>query len=52
MHFTAAVPVVEVRGLRKAYDGRVVVDDLTLTVHAGEVVGLIGANGAGKTTLM
>jgi ABC-2 type transport system ATP-binding protein len=42
--------VVTVRGLRKAYGERVVVDDLDLDVHAGEVVGLIGANGAGKTT--
>jgi ABC-2 type transport system ATP-binding protein len=42
--------VVTVRGLHKAYDGRVVVDDLDLDVAAGEIVGLIGANGAGKTT--
>ena len=39
-----------VRGLRKAYGGRVVVDGLDLDVPAGEIVGLIGANGAGKTT--
>ena len=38
------------RGLRKAYGNRVVVDDLDLDVPAGEIVGLIGANGAGKTT--
>ena len=38
------------RGLRKAYGGRVVVDGLDLDVPAGEIVGLIGANGAGKTT--
>lgn len=42
--------VVTVRGLRKAYGGRVVVDDLDLDVRAGQVLGLIGANGAGKTT--
>ncbi len=42
--------VVTVRGLRKAYGGRVVVADLDLDVHAGEIVGLIGTNGAGKTT--
>jgi ABC-2 type transport system ATP-binding protein len=42
--------VVTVRGLRKTYGTRVVVDGLDLDVHAGEIVGLIGANGAGKTT--
>ncbi|HEV7204116.1 MAG TPA: ABC transporter ATP-binding protein [Jatrophihabitans sp.] len=42
--------VVTVRGLRKSYGSRVVVDHLDLDVHAGEIVGLIGANGAGKTT--
>ena len=45
-----AESVVTVRGLTKAYGGRTVVDHLDLDVHAGEVVGLIGANGAGKTT--
>lgn len=43
-------PVIAVRGLTKSYGGRRVVDHLDLEVHAGEVVGLIGANGAGKTT--
>ena len=38
------------RGLRKAYGNRLVVDGLDLDVPAGEIVGLIGANGAGKTT--
>ncbi len=42
--------VVTVRGLCKRYADRMVVDGLDLDVHAGEIVGLIGANGAGKTT--
>src|ERR1043165_2196636 len=42
--------VVTVRGLRKSYGTRMVVDGLDLDVPAGEIVGLIGANGAGKTT--
>jgi ABC-2 type transport system ATP-binding protein len=42
--------VVTVRGLRKRYGDRTVVDSLDLDVAAGEIVGLIGANGAGKTT--
>ena len=45
-----AEPVVTVRGLTKAYDGRRVVDHVDLDVRTGEVLGLIGANGAGKTT--
>jgi len=46
----SARSILEVRGLRKAYRGRHVVDDVAVTVAAGEVVGLLGPNGAGKTT--
>jgi len=37
-------------GIRKTYGSRRVVDDVSLTVGEGEIVGLLGANGAGKTT--
>jgi branched-chain amino acid transport system ATP-binding protein len=44
--------VLELDNLSVAYDRSPVVRDLTLTVHAGEVVALLGANGAGKTTTL
>jgi ABC-2 type transport system ATP-binding protein len=48
MNSTSAI--VEVDGLRKAYDGRTVVDDISFSVHEGEIFGILGPNGAGKTT--
>ncbi len=47
---TAASPVLEARDLAKAYQGRTVVDAVSIVVTVGEVVGLLGPNGAGKTT--
>ncbi|MCB5185570.1 LPS export ABC transporter ATP-binding protein [Methylobacillus gramineus] len=39
-----------VEGLRKKYKSRTVVQDISLQLNSGEVVGLLGPNGAGKTT--
>lgn len=36
--------------LRKSYSGKRVVEDVSLTIEPGEIVGLLGPNGAGKTT--
>jgi lipopolysaccharide export system ATP-binding protein len=44
------VNLLAARGLRKSYQARTVVDDLSLEVRTGEVVGLLGPNGAGKST--
>jgi lipopolysaccharide export system ATP-binding protein len=40
----------EARNLVKIYKGRRVVDDVSLSMQTGEIVGLLGPNGAGKTT--
>jgi branched-chain amino acid transport system ATP-binding protein len=47
----AAPDRLEVRGLSKRYGGVTALDDVSLTVAAGEIVGFIGPNGAGKTSL-
>ena len=42
--------VLETKHISKSYRGRRVVDDVTIHVEQGQVVGLLGPNGAGKTT--
>ena len=41
---------VELRGLRKSFDGHLAVDDVSFAVEPGRIFGLLGQNGAGKTT--
>lgn len=44
-------PLLELRGLTKAFGGLRAVDDLSFTVRDGEILGLLGPNGSGKTTV-
>jgi ABC-2 type transport system ATP-binding protein len=44
------VNTIEVDGLSRTFNGRLVVDELTFTVQEGEIFGFLGPNGAGKTT--
>ena len=46
------VPLVEMRNIRVAFGGVHAVENVSVDLRAGEVVGLVGGNGAGKSTLM
>jgi simple sugar transport system ATP-binding protein len=45
-------PAIELRGIRKSFDGYRVLDDAAFTARRGEVHALLGENGAGKSSLM
>ena len=44
------MPVVELVGVTKAYDTKIAVSHLNLSIEAGQMFGLLGPNGAGKTS--
>ena len=52
MPFDHSRLLLDARGLTKAFDGNVVLKDVDLALHAGEVRAIVGENGAGKSTLI
>lgn len=49
---TGAAPIIEMRRISKAFGAVRALNDVDLTLHPGEIMGLVGDNSAGKSTLM
>ena len=47
----AALPLVALAGVTKSYGSKTALQEVSLTIPAGQICGLLGPNGAGKTTL-
>lgn len=52
MTTSSTVPRLDIRNLRRSFDGRAVVDDVSLTLAPGQVTCLLGPSGCGKSTIL
>ena len=44
--------LLEIKGVSKTFDGKKILDDVSLKISKGKIIGLLGKNGAGKSTLI
>lgn len=44
--------IVDMKGIRKQFGGKIALDGAELSLHQGEILGLVGDNGAGKSTML
>ena len=49
---TKLPPRLDIRNLKRSFEGRVVVDDVSLTIEPGQVTCLLGPSGCGKSTTL
>ena len=51
-HVTSTTPILKAEHLSKKFGHRIVLNDLSFDIYAGEIFGVIGASGSGKTTML
>ena len=44
--------MIEIKNLKKSFNGNLVLDDINLTIEKNDIFGLLGVSGAGKSTLL
>lgn len=49
---SASVPVVELRDIRKGFDGKDIISHFDITINHGEFLTILGPSGCGKTTVL
>ncbi|HAG83126.1 MAG TPA: ABC transporter ATP-binding protein [Cyanobacteria bacterium UBA12227] len=45
-------PLIELKGVSKSFGGNIILDNVDLTIHRGEALGIIGPSGTGKSTIL